>query len=200
MSKETEEWRDIKGYEGLYQVSDWGRVKALKRNAVGKTRNQYYDEHMLKQSLRVGYPRVTIDNTSKSVHRLVAEAFIPNLDNKPCVDHIDGNRENNFVENLRWVTHKENNNNPITLARLAKAQLGYKQTKEHIEKHTKKIINHPNLSKEVYQYTLNGEFVSKYPSVAEVHRQLGYSPSQIAQTCRGILKKAKGYLWSYKPL
>jgi hypothetical protein len=98
-----EEWRDIPGYEGLYQVSNMGRIKSL--------RKEY--EHIMKlQVIRNGYLSVpfTINRTSRllKVHRLVAMAFIPNPDNKPEINHKDGNKQNNIAENLEWSTRKEN--------------------------------------------------------------------------------------------
>ena len=106
-----EEWRDIKGYEGLYQVSNLGRVKSLGNN---KTRK----EKILKPETINGYLRVCLFKERKGkhilVHRLVADAFIPNMDNKPYIDHIDGNPNNNIINNLRWCTHNENMNNLIT--------------------------------------------------------------------------------------
>jgi hypothetical protein len=96
-----EEWKDINGYEGLYQVSNYGRVKNLKTGKI------------LKQSPNtVGYLKVGLSKEGKQktllVHRLVADAFIPNPDKKPHVDHADGNKENNCISNLGWVTLQDN--------------------------------------------------------------------------------------------
>ena len=95
-------FKDINGYKGIYQISNLGNVKSLK---YGKTR-------LLKKYLSKGYYRVSLSfkgNVTRPVtHRLVAENFIPNYKNKPCVNHIDGNKENNHISNLEWCTYSEN--------------------------------------------------------------------------------------------
>ena len=109
---EEEIWKPIKDYEGLYEVSNLGRVKSLNYRKTGK-------EKILKNiECNNGYLKVGLIKFGKckmcSIHRLVAEAFIPNPEDKPCIDHINTIKNDNRVENLRWVTHKENNNNPLT--------------------------------------------------------------------------------------
>lgn len=105
-------WKDIPGYEGKYQVSNKGRVKSLNFNRTGK-------EAILKAKNHVGYPRVILWKGGKRheicVHRLVAEAFLPNPDNKQFVNHIDGDRRNNNVENLEWCTPQENAIHSVTV-------------------------------------------------------------------------------------
>ena len=107
-----EEWKDIKGYEGLYQISNLGRVKSLSRI---DSRGHKLNEKILKPKIRgYGYKAVMLskNNIHKLyyIHRLVAEAFIPNPDNLPCVNHIDENKNNNCIENLEWCTRKYNTN------------------------------------------------------------------------------------------
>ena len=124
MSREIEEWRDINGYEGLYQVSDWGNVRSVERSIIRYSKltktffTQVFPQIIKKKHYdKDGYEMVNLKKDGKhetgKIHRLVAEAFIPNPDNKPCVDHINGVRNCNFAWNLRWVTQKENLNTPL---------------------------------------------------------------------------------------
>ena len=158
-------WKDKKDYEGLYQVSNWGRVKSLK---FGK-------EKILKpQKDTSGYLCVTLCKNNNQcqfkVHRLVAEAFIPNPNNYKEVNHKDENKTNNVVTNLEWCDRKYNQN------------YGTRTEK---------------CSKKVYQYTLDGKFVKEWKSTAECDRN-GYNYGNVAACCRGKLKTYKGFIWRYK--
>lgn len=181
-----EVWKDIEGYEGLYQVSNKGNVKSLKNNK-GK-----YKEKLLKQSKESnGYLKVTLRKKYKKktylVHRLVAKAFIENPNKLPCVNHKDECKTNNVVSNLEWCTYKYNSNYGTHIKRVSESQ-----------------INDPNKSKQVYQYTKDGELISVWKSTSECGRN-GYNFGNVASCCRNCYKIEgnnvyKGYIWSYTPL
>ena len=125
-----EEWKDIENFEGLYVVSNMGKVKALERMVINNGGLQHKHERILKaHKTNKGYYSVVLCKQGKTyprfIHRLVAQAFIPNPDNKPNIDHIDTDTSNNNVTNLRWVTQKENALNPITRQTISKSKIGH---------------------------------------------------------------------------
>ena len=140
---EEEVWKPIKDYEGLYEISNLGRVKSLNYGGTGKGKILKNIED------RKGYLKVCLTKNGRhkilKVHRLVAEAFIPNPGNKPCVDHINTIKNDNRVENLRWVTHKENSNNPLTKKKMSENHTNIKGEnhpfygKQHTEETKKKM-------------------------------------------------------------
>ena len=180
-NKNKEIWKDIKGYEGLYQVSNLGRVKSLERTVIDKIGHKHpIKERILKpRTDGRGYLIVDLRNGSEKgknykVHRLVCEAFHENPENKPCVNHIDENKANNVASNLEWCTYEENNNHGTHNERMAKAK-----------------------SKPVAQYTLDGELVKIWQSTMEVQRHLGFPNQHISAVARGKRKTAYGYVWKY---
>ena len=176
MSKLKEEWKPIKGYEGLYEVSDWGRVKSLERDyIVGNNAVRHQDVIILKPWKNGdGYLHVLLSKNGKrktfKIHRFVAEAFIPNPNNYEVVHHKDHNKLNNKVENLEWKDRDEHDN-------------------EHgVEK-----------GKQVYQYTLDGVLIRIWQSAMECDR-CGFNHSHIIDCCNGKRKTSNGHKWSYEPL
>ena len=175
--KEEKIWRDIAGYEGLYQVSNMGRVKSLERIITRKNgRKQTIRERILKpKTKRTGYLQVGLFNGRGKekkflVHRLVCGAFHENPENKPCVNHIDENKANNEANNLEWCTYKENNNHGTRTART---------------------------SKPVGQYSIDGNLIKVWQSTREVERQLCFDHSTVSKAAQGKYKTAYGYVWKY---
>ena len=108
-------WRDIEKYDNLYQVSNLGRIKRKKHSFIRKNKSYIIDDYIVSQNINnAGYLCVSLSVNGKvyynTVHRLVAENFIPNPNNLSDVDHIDNNKENNNVNNLQWISHKDNMN------------------------------------------------------------------------------------------
>ena len=163
-------WRDIKNYEGIYEVSNLGRIKSISRNGTIK------ENRILKPNKVMGYSQVGLQKYGtrkyKKIHRLVAEAFIPNPENKKEVNHKDGNKANNCVDNLEWVTTSEN-------------QLhSYYELKNNI--------------KSVIQLSLNNEIIKEWESIAKAEQELKISNADICKCCKGKRKTAGGYKWRYK--
>ena len=132
----NEIWKDIKGYEGLYKVNDKGNVKSLNYNKTGV-------EKELKQSINThGYCFVELSGRTKLIHRLVADAFIPNPDNMPQVNHKDENKLNNCAENLEWCTATQNANYGTNRARISKTRKCSKRCKEDVERRRPQVDNH----------------------------------------------------------
>lgn len=130
---------------------------------------------------RNGYNVVVIDGKTRKRHICIAEAFIPNTENLPQVNHIDEDKSNNCVENLEWCTAKYNCNHGTRNHRISESKINGKK------------------SKKVAQYTLDFpcELIKVWPSINEIGRVLGISPTHICKCCKGIYKSAYGYQWSY---
>ncbi len=171
---ENEIWLPVKGFEGLYEVSSFGRVRSLNYKNTGQTKvlSSFENKH--------GYLQVVLWKKGKEklfrIHRLVAEAFIPNLFGYPQVNHIDEDKTNNHIDNLEWCDNKYNSNHGTRNKRIAK-----------------------KLSKPVLQFTKTGEFVKEWSSTNEAGRN-GFTQVSIASCCRGKLKSHKGFIWQYKEI
>lgn len=182
-------WRDIKGYEGLYQVSNEGRVKALEKTWVsGNNSTKHKKETIIKcYTDNHGYLHLTLSKNGKSkkylLHRLVADTFIDNPNEYTVVHHKDHNKQNNCLVNLEWVDEDVHRNI---------------HNKEKSELY-KGIIPKGNPPKTVYQYTKDKILISIYASSSEAARQTGFSQSCISTHCRDG-KLYKNFLWSFTPL
>ena len=174
-----EEWRNIEGYEGLYKVSNYGRVLGVKRNKILKpgVDKGYFVVILYKEGVR----------KCVRVHRLVAAAFIPNPQNLPQVNHKDEDKKNNFV----CV-------NPNGSVNAAKSNLEYCTNKYNINFGTRNKKVAEKQSKPIVQYDLEGNFIKSWPSAKAVKRDLGISRADICKCCKGKVKTAGGYTWRYK--
>lgn len=171
-------WKSIEGYEGIYQISNLGNVKSLYRLVKHKTGTRVINEKILKQGNSGGYLNVELANdginTMCLVHRLVAKGFIPNPENKPCINHIDGNTFNNNINNLEWCTYSENN--------LHADNMGLRNIKG--ERHYKAILT----DKEVL------EIRSKYIPYKYSHAKLGKEYGVTASNIQYIITRK---LWKH---
>lgn len=175
-------WKPIHGYEGLYEVSNLGRVRSLYR----------YKKVLKPSPSWSGYTTVELWKDKKrqriSIHRLVAECFCENPHNKPFVNHKDETRTNNKADNLEWVTHIENCNYGTAIQRRL-AHTDY----------SKRRINNANqilkCSKPIYQYSKDGEFIREWKSASECCRENGWTVSAVRRAATGELKTAYGYVF-----
>jgi len=162
----NEIWRDAIDYEGIYQISNLGRVRTIKNKilAIGHYPNGYCYANFTSNGKR----------TTQLIHRLVAKAFIPNTENKPEVNHKDEDITNNKIDNLEWMTSKENANYGTRNERCALPQ---------------RI--------KVVQLTLNNMFVKLYDSCTEASQFMNVGRECISRTCKGKQKKCNGYKFMY---
>ena len=186
---QNEEWTHINGYDGLYVISNLGRVKRYKNGnwkvlKLCKMKNDYLYVKLCKNGKETTY----------YIHRLVALHFIPNIYNKPQVNHIDENKENNTVSNLEWTTAKENINHGTRNKRISKT----KKEKFKNGEYRKRCC----VYKKVSCYDIEtGDFIQEFESISQASNEIKKSPKycgDISNCCRGNQKSAYGYYWSYE--
>ena len=180
----VETWRPVKGYEGLYEVSDLARVRSLDRMTKRKKKDGTFGltpvrGHIMKQSERNGYLFVNLSEGHRKVksidiHRIVATAFVPNPNDLTEINHKDENKHNNLPSNLEWCNHQYNTN------------YGTGKWRKAVPRR-----------KKVEQLTLDGRHVAYYESVCKLSRIKGYSQGNISTVCRGEKPTAYGYQWRY---
>ena len=179
----NEIWRPVRDFEGLYEVSNLGRVRSVDRWSKYKgsdTIQAYRKGRLLRQfKTKCGYYLVSLSRDGGtrhySVHRLVAEAFIPNPDNLPEVNHKDENKFNNCADNLEWCTNIYNIHYGTRIYRSL--------TKQHF--------------KPVEQLTLDGRHIEYYQGVSDASRHVGANRCNISRACKGRYKTSYGYRWRY---
>ena len=179
-------WKDIEGYEGLYQVSNFGRVKSLERWRKGNGKSV-----LVKGKIKCprdngrGYYVVNLYKNNQRkveyIHRLVAMAFIPNPNNLPQVNHKSEIKNDNSVGNLEWCSCKYNNSYGTKGERLTLTNRNNKKT-----------------SSPILQFDLDGNFIKEWPSIREVHRSGIARCENVYRACAGIYKQANGFIWRYK--
>ena len=219
-------WKDIEGFEGLYQVSNLGRVKGLDRISNG---NKLKGKIILGGKDTKGYRFVCLHKNGQRslfrVHRLVAYAFVPQINGKDYIDHINGIRDDNRVENLRWCTHQENDSFPLSKLHKSQAAIGNKKWlgKHHSEESKNKMSKakkgkkNPNLWNsisdenkkkilnaaieknrvEVEQFSLDGKLIKVWDSMVEAARSLGVWNTNIHKCCNGQAQTCGGFIWKY---
>lgn len=177
---EQEQWLDVKGYKGLYKVSSFGQVKMTGRYKRHRNDSyEYISPKILNTFIVCGYLKCKLrskDGIAKmvSVHRIVAETFIPNPNNLPQVNHKDENKQNNHVDNLEWCTAKYNANYGTGIQRCNKARY-----------------------KKVAQYDKHGTLVAHFDSMKDAMIKTGVSYSLISSCCNGRINIAKGYVFKF---
>lgn len=175
-------WKDIPNFENLYQISNYGRLKSFRKNKNGRI--------LKNTNKKGGYFSIILYNKNCNlhtrIHRLVAQAFVPNPNNLPQVNHIDGNKQNNYYKNLEWCTSKQNF--------------------EHSKKTGLWKYNHPYKCKKICQYDLQGNFICEYENAKDAHRKTGVCSRNILRVANkepfnnkgSVRKQAGGYIWRFK--
>lgn len=189
-------WKPIPNYEGYYEVSSNGEVRSCDRYV--NNRNGFIVGRIMKQSFGCsGYLQVGLckDGKTKSckIHKIVASVFVPNPENKPCIDHINTDRTDNRACNLRWVTLKENSNNPLTKKHSKYGRgTAIGERRKRCQRFGGSAPNHP---KPVYRYALNGTYIDGFQSLIEAEIVTGIEISGIKKALNKTYRTAGGHLW-----
>ena len=176
-----EHWVSIEDFEGLYEVSNLGNIRSLDRDILCKNGIVHHitGKVLDTSSYKENYKQASLYKDRKYyhryVHRLVAEAFIPNPENLPQVNHKDEDKTNNCVSNLEWITPKDNCN--------------------YGTRNERQGLGH---SKPIQQYDLEGNFIKEWESAAEVEKVLGFNHSNISKCCLRRYNVAYNYKWKFK--
>lgn len=193
-----EVWLPAKGFEKLCEVSNYGNIRSLPRVIKQSARNNSVSTHqykgkMLKPVLNNnGYLVVGIKDKHYSVHRIVAKTFLEQIPGKDYVNHKDGNKTNNHVDNLEWCTAKENTNHAVRNNLINfRSERKVKSARANIKKATEK-----NKLK-VNQYDLSGEFIRSYDSIIEASMETNANAAKISRCAKGKQKTCGGFLWEY---
>lgn len=187
----NENWKPIADYEGYYEISDLGNVRSNGKKYIDSlNRVQNRKPKQLKSRIgTIGYKCVDLNvngiHMQKYIHRLIAEAFIPNPENKPTVNHKDGNKLNNNITNLEWATFSENNKHAIGIGLRQSPWTG------------KFGVNHPQ-SKPVIQMNKDGNVLNRFVSAREAQEKTGVSYKHISSCCLGKRKSTGGYCWKFQ--
>ena len=195
--EDDEEWRDIVGYNGMYQVSNKGRIRSFKYRNTKET-------YVLKQMInKKGYLIVGLSKNGKRktviVHRIVAQAFIPNPNKYPQINHKDENKTNNNIDNLEWCTNSYNHNFGTHNERVGLANTGKERTQESRERYKKsQERRRDKIAYRILQYDLNGVFIKEWRCAFDIEKELGFQRSTIRDCCNQKTKTFKGYIWRYK--
>lgn len=179
-----EEWKDVINYEKSYEVSNLGNVRSKSRFFTNKRGYKRYIEGRVLKHIGESnwYKSVNLSRKTFRIHRLVAQAFIPNIENKPYINHIDGDKTNNNVKNLEWCTPKENSEHSV---------------KTGLHKYGVLFGTKHGRSKSVFQYDLNGLFIKEFDFLREASIILKVSENQICRVCSTKKGSCGGFQWRY---
>lgn len=207
-------WKPVVGYEGIYLISDKGNLQSVSRTIhYSNGKKEYREGRLRKPNIIQGYRCFLMTDgkghrKNMKASRMVAMAFIPNPENKPCVDHKDTNTLNDCVENLHWVTYSENNLNPITRQRMSDNRKGFKLSEEAKRKignfwrgkklSPERIEKMKETAIPVLMFSKQGEFIQGFRSSSIAQEELGIHKTHISACCTGSRKSAGGYMWRYK--